>query len=79
MKGAFLGIERLMTTVTPSHQDELFVVETDDEQHLGALDTADDGRLWVRTGRRGHPVFLIREDVVSVTPAAEHPLVETSH
>ena len=68
-----------MTTVTPSHTRELFVVETDDDHYLGALDTAHDGRLRVRTGRRGHPVLLHREDVVSITPAAEYPLVETSH
>lgn len=63
----------------PSPAHGLFVVETDDDHYLGALDTADDGRLWVRTGRRGHPILLHREDVVSITPAAEHPLVETSH
>lgn len=68
-----------MTTVKPLESDGLFVVETDDDHYLGALDTADDGRLWVRTGRRGHPVLLNRGDVVSITPAAEHPLVEMNH
>lgn len=54
---------------------ELVVVETDDDHYLGTLDTAPDGRLWVRTGRRGHPIRLHRDDVVAITPASQHPLV----
>ncbi len=59
---------------TPDHQ--LVVVETDNDHYLGVLDTATDGRLWVRTGRRGHPIRLHQDDVVAITPAATHPLVE---
>jgi len=55
---------------------ELVVVETDDDHYLGTLDTAPDGRLWVRTGRRGHPIRLHKDDVIAITPAAHHPLVE---
>ena len=67
-----------MTTVTPSRAHGLFVVETEDDHYLGVLDTAPDGRLWVRTGRRGHPVLPHRDDVITITPAAEHPLIELS-
>lgn len=52
------------------------VIETDDNHYIGVLDTAIDGRLWVRTGRRGHPIRLHQDDVIAITPAAQHPLVE---
>ena len=78
MTKAHLSIEEIMTALMPAPATEL-VVETDDDHYLGVLDTAADGRFWVRTGRRGHPVRLHRDDVITITPAAEHPFVEMSN
>lgn len=66
----------LMNNIDSRADLELMVVETDDDHYIGVLDTATDGRLWVRTGRRGHPIRLHQDDVIAITPAAQHPLVD---
>jgi hypothetical protein len=65
-----------MNNIADGVTQELMVVETDDDHYIGVLDTATHGRLWVRTGRRGHPIRLHQDDVIAITPAAQHPLVD---
>jgi hypothetical protein len=45
----------------------LYVVETEDDAHLGTVETSD-GTLTVRSGQVGRPVVLAANDVVRITP-----------
>ncbi|GAC1611399.1 MAG: hypothetical protein NVS3B26_24010 [Mycobacteriales bacterium] len=54
---------------------ELVVVETEDDHYLGTAEVQD-WLLALRSGYVGRPVLLDLDDVRSVTPAFDHPLVE---
>lgn len=52
------------------------VVETADDVFLGTVELAND-LVIVRSGYVGRPVTLPADQVVRITPATEHPDVET--
>lgn len=53
--------------------DGLFVVETTDgDAWLGQLEFQD-GAVVVLSGLVGRPAVVAQEDVLSITPASEHP------
>lgn len=54
----------------------LVVVETEEDQFLGFLDVGTDGLLRLRSGFRGHPYLLDGDEVVAITLATQHPLVD---
>ena len=51
------------------------MVETEEELHLGTVEVVE-GALVVRSGYVGRPVVLDACEVLSLTPASEHPDVE---
>ena len=56
-----------------SAADGLFVIETaDGDAFIGQLDF-DKQAVSVHSGFVGRPPVVAQEDVVSITPAAEHP------
>lgn len=55
--------------------NQFVVVETDGDAYIGTLEKVDAHRLVVRTGFVGRPSVIDVEDVESITPAEQHPLV----
>lgn len=56
----------------------LHVVETFDGQvHLGNLHDSD-GAVTVYTGYVGRPAVIARADIAQITPAEQHPDIETA-
>lgn len=55
---------------------QLVVVETEEDHFLGVLDVEPGGQLRLRSGFRGHPHLLDPDDLVAVTLASEHDLIE---
>jgi hypothetical protein len=56
----------------------VYVVESDRGTFVGRVDTRPDGSLVVRSGLRGHPAHLRRDEIEAVIPAAKHPDVEVA-
>lgn len=55
---------------------QLLVVETDDDVLLGTVEVRTQGpysTVIIRSGYVGRPVVVDADDVVSITPATEHP------
>lgn len=53
----------------------MYVVETDEAQHLGYLKLVE-GEIHVTSGSAGHPAVVRVDELISIVPADEHEHVE---
>lgn len=55
----------------------IFVVETNDDILLGMVEFVEGG-IVVRDGFVGRPIIVPADEIVRLTAAEEHPLIETA-